>query len=128
MERVKDILGDAVSLDRLAKSLFFLILPDLVCQHIVIFAFHDCLIAGLSLLAFTPEDIVAPLQDITVRILQKLVHIVGDEGCWGSTGNQLDDGNQEQPIFEQDATNFVLRLRGKPQYNILVHEPFEILM
>jgi hypothetical protein len=81
MDGIKDVLGDAVSLDRFSNSLFLLILFDLVCQHIVIFAFQDCLIAGLCLLAFALEDIVAPLQNITICIFQKFVHIASDERC-----------------------------------------------
>lgn len=100
MYGVKDVLGDAVSLDRLSNCLLLLILLYLACQHIVVFAFHDCLVAGLSLLAFTLKDVVAPLKGISVCVLQKFVHIVHDEGCWGATSNQFDDGNQEESIFK----------------------------
>lgn len=100
MDGIEDVFGDAVSLDRLSNGLLLLILLYLIRQHIVIFAFHDCLIAALSLLAFALEDIVAPLQSVAICVLQKFVHVAGDERCRWSTGNQLDYGNQEEPIFE----------------------------
>lgn len=100
MNGIEDIFGDAVSLDSFSKNLFLFILFNLVCEHIVIFAFQDCLIVGLCFLALALEHIVAPFQNFAIRILQKFIHIACDERCWWSMSNQFDDGNQEESIFK----------------------------